>query len=144
MKLTNKRTNTILVNAQVCSEWDYCNAALIEDIDEKTIEKWKKYNKIATELKNSGTYSFYYLSIWEVCTFLNLDEDREGYERIPEDRDWSYVTDVTKEEIDEQRPEQRIDGLQLKFYGNGEMCFIGYGKHTSEEFWSSEIHLDNL
>lgn len=144
MKLTNERTSIILIDAQVCSEWDHCNAALIEGIDENTIERWKKYDNIATELSNSGTYEFNCLSIWEGCTFLNLDQVAEGYQPTPEDRSWSYVEEVTQEEIDEQIPEQRIDCLQLKFYGNGGMCFIGYGKHTSEEFYTETINLNSL
>jgi len=140
MKLTNEKTESILLKAVICSEWDYCNAALLESVTEETIERWKKYDIIAND--HSG--DFHCLTIWESCIFLNLDEDRENQVELKEDFYWSYVTDVSEEEIEEQRPEQRIDALQLKFYGNGGMCFIGYGKHTSEEFYTETINLNNL
>ena len=144
MKLTNEKTESILLKAVICSEWDYCNAALLESVTEETIERWKRYDTISTNLKNEHSGDFHCLTIWEDCTFLNLDEDRDNQIELKEGFEWSYVTDVTEEEIEEQRPEQRINSLQLKFYGNGNMCFLGYGKHTSEEFYTETINLNKL
>lgn len=144
MKLTNEKTESILLKAVVCSEWDYCNSALLENVNSETIQKWKKYDTIATDLKEGTLFEFHCLSIWEDCIFLNLDEDRENQVELGENFEWSYVTDVSEEELEEQIPEQRIDSIQLKFYGNGGMCFIGYGKHTSEEFYTETINLNSL
>lgn len=144
MKLTNEKTESILLKAVVCSEWDYCNSALLENVNSETIQRWKKYDTIATDLKEGKQFEFHCLCIWEGCIFLNLDQDRENQVELGENFEWSYVTDVSEEELEEQIPEQRIDCIQLKFYGNGGMCFIGYGKHTSEEFYTETINLNSL
>ena len=146
MKLTNEKTDSIIIKADNCSEWDYCNTVLVQDINTETLETWKKYDKIATDLKSTTVREFESLNIWEWSTFLNLDKDKREYEEYMKWGKlwWSYVTDVTEEEIEEQKPEQIVDCLQLRFYGNGEVCFLGYGKHTGEEFYSQSININEL
>jgi hypothetical protein len=142
MKLTNERTYNILIKASVCSEWDSCNAALIENVLEQTVERWKEYDKIATDTKtNSRWNDFSHLAIYEDCTFLMERNDVTA--GIPEDRSWSYVEDVTEEDL-EQKPEQRVAYGIMKFFGNGEVCFVAYGKHTGEEFFTEHLNINNL
>lgn len=142
MKLTNERTYNILIKATVCSEWDSCNAALIENVLEQTVERWKEYDKIATDIKtNSRWNDFRHLAIDEGCTFLMERGDVTA--SIPEDKSWSYVEDVTQEDV-EQEPEQRVAYGIMKFYGNGAVCFVAYGKHTSEEFFTEDLNINEL
>ena len=142
MKLTNERTYDILIKATVCSEWDSCNAALIEDVLEQTLERWREYDKIATDTKTNSRWSdFSYLAISENCTFLM--ERNDITDGIPEGKSWSYVEDVTQEDID-QEPEQKVVCGIMKFFGNGDVCFVAYGKHTGEEFFTEHLNINNL
>lgn len=142
MKLTNERTYNILIKATVCSEWDSCNSALIEDVLEQTLERWREYDKIATDTKTNSRWSdFSYLAISEDCTFLM--ERNDIIDGIPEGKSWSYVEDVTQEDLD-QEPEQRVAYGIMKFFGNGDVCFVAYGKHTGEEFFTEHLNINNL
>lgn len=137
MKVSKKPTGQILIKAQVCSEWDFCNSCLIE-FGEEDIKRWNAYDMLATSLKQKS--EFHCLAIWEGSTFLNLDEEKI---EIPDY--WCYVKVKDLNDTKEcPRPEQNIDANQIKFYGEGMVCFIGYGKHTSEEFWSETININEL
>ena len=142
MKLTSERTYNILIKATVCSEWDSCNSALIEDVLEQTVERWKEYDKIATDTKTNSRWSdFSYLAISEDCTFLM--ERNDITDGIPEGKSWSYVEDVTQEDLD-QEPEQRVAYGIMKFFGKGDVCFVAYSKHTGEEFFTEHLNINNL
>ena len=142
MKLTNERTYNILIKASVCSDWDSCNAALIENVLEQTVQRWKEYDNVATDLKNGPKEDdFSHLAINETCTFLMDRED--VVHKIPENKNWSYVEDVTEEDL-EQEPEQRVAYGIMKFFGNGEVCFVAYGVHTGEEFFTERLNINNL
>jgi hypothetical protein len=142
MKLTNERTYNILIKATVYSEWDDCNSALIEDVLEQTVERWKEYDKIATDTKtNSRWNDFSYLAIQETCTFL-MDRNDVLFD-IPEDKYWSYVEDVTQEDLDQESDQKVAYGI-MKFFGNGDVCFLAYGKHTGEEFFTEHLNINEL
>ena len=141
MKISSEPTHDILIKATVCSEWDSCNAALVQSVTQKTLERWEGYDKIATGLKSGARWDdFAHLAIYEDCDFLYLND--EIVEEL-EKKNWYYVEDVTDEDTD-QKPEQKIDVMLMKFYGNGNIQFVGYGKHTSEEFFTERINLYNL
>jgi hypothetical protein len=70
--------------------------------------------------------------------------DREDVvHKIPENKNWSYVEDVTEEDL-EQEPEQRVAYGIMKFFGNGEVCFVAYGVHTGEEFFTEHLNINDL
>jgi hypothetical protein len=150
MKISKTRTSQILVKAVTGSEWDSCNCCLI-DIEETIPEKWRHYDKVATEMSKAGTYEFAYLAMYEGGEYLNLypdhaDEDEDQYdivEEIPE-IGWCYV-DTEDDDVDDlQRPEQRIDTHMMRFYGDGIVKWVAYGKHTSEEFWTDQVNINEL
>ncbi len=128
-------TGEILIKAQLCSEWDSCNSCLVA-YTEKDLEKWKRWDSLATECAKDN--SFHCIILWEGSDFLNLDDDSI----IPEE--WCYVTADIDNIEDDQRPEQKTDAHQMRFYGNGKVCFCAYGKHTAEEFFSDTININEL
>ena len=148
MKLSKERTGYILIPAQVSSEWDFCNYCLVS-FDDKILERWRNYSRALEQLRENIAYptEIHRLSIREHSMFLNLDEDNEEYTEIIEELKELPFVHVALEEGEEDKlqvPEQRIDCLQANFYTGGRMSFIGYGKHTSEEFWTDDVEIDKL
>ena len=152
MKLSKERTGYILISAYVSSEWDTCNYCLVS-FNDKTLERWKNYSRALEQLREQLRENIAYpteihkLSIWEHSMFLNLDEDNEEYAEIIEELKELPFVHVALEEGEEDKlqvPEQRIDCLQANFYTGGRMSFIGYGKHTSEEFWTDDVEINKL
>lgn len=137
MKQSETPTQWLLIKAQICSEWDSCDSCLIE-LSEKDIEDWKKWNESATKLQQESEYRFAHLQYYYTTEFLN------GYEEVLEDKLWCFV-DLEDQDVDDlERPEQRVDTHMIKLYGDGSFCFVGYGKHTSEEFWTDSINIKEL
>jgi len=139
MKISDGITDKIIIKAQVCSEWDSCNCVVV-DIDDKLLKEWKSYDEMATKIVSEP--SFHCICIWFWGTdYLQISDDEEDIE-IPE-QEWRYI-EVNSAELEKYKPEQQVDANQIKFYGNGNICFIGYGKHTSEEFWSETVNINEL
>lgn len=148
IKINEGRTDWLLVTAQVQSEWDFCTHCLIE-IGPNTIENWKKFDEIATELRTEHTGTFHCLTIWEYSDFVNMVDDKD-VEIIPRDSH-SYIDfiaemgeDTMEDFIHNNKGEQKVDCHQIKFYGNGIIKFIAYGKHTGEEFYSDDVNINTL
>lgn len=151
MKLSNKPTGYIVVPARLASEWDTCDYCLIT-YDDKTLDKWKAYSKAIDDLKENVQYptEIHRLSIWEGgIDFFNLsdsDDDQEVVKHLDQQNGFpfAYVTLSEGEEEELLKPEQRVDCLQVNFYLGRSISFIGFGKHTGEEFWTNDIEIDKL
>lgn len=146
MKLSKERTGYIIIPAVSNSEWDTCTHVLVT-YNEQTLKRWQEYADALQGIVSNSKYphEIYCITIWEAFTFLNLDEEEyeEIYDEIKESG-FAYV-DLKSGELDYiDMPEQAIDTMQLKIDTGAELCFLGYGKHTGEEFWSNKIPLNNL
>lgn len=148
MRISEKPTEYILVRATVQSEWDSCNSCLV-CVSDSYLKRYRQWNDKATQQENADT-SFLHSCYSESSEFLYLkNTDPEWItiqniaEDIPDDKHWMFIElEDTEEEI--QLPEQRVDCHMVKMYGNGGMCFVGYGKHTGEEFWTETINLADI
>ncbi len=75
---------------------------------------------------------------------MYTDDITEELEGILSEKEWCYI-DITEEEIEQlTSPEQRIDGETMRVHIDGSFCFVGYGKHTNEEFWTSDVPTDAI
>lgn len=148
MKISEKPTEYILVRARVQSDFDSCNSCLV-CVADSYLKQWKTWDDAATQQKNT-TSGFVYSCYIETSEFLyTKDTDPEWNtveniaDEIPYDKHWMFVEiEDTEEEI--QLPQQRIDCHMVKMFGNKEMCFVGYGKHTGEEFFTETINLADI
>ena len=150
MKISETPTNWVLIKAQVCSEWDSCNCALVE-IDKGTLGRWKMWNNMANKTKELSDNYFSYIAMGEIAEFLNLFDVGSEWEQIeniaesiPVDKYWMYVEPEEEDEENIGKPEQDVRYHMTKFYGEGDVCFTGLGKHTSEEFYTVTINIDEL
>jgi hypothetical protein len=44
----------------------------------------------------------------------------------------------------EQKPEQRVAYGIMKFFGNGDVCFVAYGRNSADEFFTERLQLKDL
>lgn len=143
MKKSDKPSPFILVKANVQSEWDVCNCALVE-IDDKATHLWKIWDKSATELGERHKGDVANLSMYEnSAEYLNI-ELPEDIEEVLNTKGWCHV-DIEGADVDDmEHPEQRTDCHMMKLYGDGSVCWVSYGKHTGEEFWTETININEL
>lgn len=143
MKLTTEPTDTIVIKAQTNSEWDSCEFALVPvpDLDKinKVLEHIHTIKKI-----NSDVFK---VSFWDYANFYSsteglnetviefLDEGSEG---------WSFI-EITEEELKNlEETEQKIDTIQMCVDVYNTILWKGYGKYTSEEFYTDDISVQKL
>ncbi len=143
MKISKKPTKYILIKAQVKSEWDNCNAALLILEEKFNVLNWiKKCFDAIKEL--SKLNSFYNASFWYSVDYLSLDELDSKIEKAFEKTGWCYVTLEDKELDSLSKPEQQVDGQTIEIHAGGGFNFKGFAKHTGEEFWTDSINIDKL
>ena len=137
MKIVNNKTRVLLIKATVQSDWDFCNCAKLY-LSDSGLKELKRYDKRATEIKKKEGTSFSCLCFYDYVEFMNVDE---GIMELPN------IFNYIEEEDDTEGvtyPEQTIDDHMIKLYGDGQVCWVGYGKHTGEEFWTDTININEL
>lgn len=136
MRKSNKPTGYILIKAHLCSEWDSVDGCIVQ-VDNEKLHRW---NISATKEKELENYeyahtSYYYNTDW-IC------DDR--VDKVLKDNVWCHIA-ITDDEIEELgKPDQRVDCMMVKMYGEETCCWIGYGKHTSEEFWTETVSITDI
>ncbi len=137
-------TGTIAIKARTGSEWDNIDFALLH-ITEQSIRDMKERLECPTMVKDSRNFAG--LRYWDDPDGWYMYGEGEEFEKLSEVldfQDWCYL-DITEDEINDLgAPEQRIDGVTLKIQTDKSQQFTGYGKHTSEEFWTSDVPMDTL
>lgn len=141
MRISEKATQYIVIIAYTDSSWDCCNAVLVS-ISEKTLLRWKEISDKAVKL-SIECKEFSHLVIDDGnCIFFNAEDDL--LDSLYEHSDYLFV-ELEKDEEDKlSKPEQVVVSEQIKFYGDGEIQFIGWGKYTGEEFCSECIEIKEL
>ena len=141
MIISNEPTDTILVGATVCSDWDSCNCAVVY-IDNEILSRWYEWDRKASTLRKESDSIFRHVAIGESAKFLDITNE-ELIEAL-EKQNWVYVTIEDDDEDLEELPEQKYNCQEMKFYGNGEVCWVAYGKNTSDEFYTDTIYIDEI
>jgi hypothetical protein len=145
MKQSEKPTQWLIIEATTNSEWDTCSFVLM-NLDNANIRTLKERSQLAKAHKDN--FDFYNLSFWgnpygwyqyqEACD--DMMEKLSNAEIT-----WAFVTFDNESEIETfTKPEQRIDGGLIQFFKDGNARFVGWGKHTGEEFWTSDFPLEAL
>ena len=141
MIISNEPTDTILVDASVCSDWDHCNCAVVY-IDDDILYRWRKWNEKATQLRKEEDGGFLFLARTEDVRFLDITNGE--LIKALEKQNWVYVTIEDDDEDYEELPEQKYNCYEMKLYGNGEVCWVAYGKNTSDEFYTDTINITEI
>lgn len=140
MKLTNEKQNTIIIKATSNSEWDKADFILLNIND----EEW------TTSILTAMTHCVHLDNIIRHFQRIVLSQNVDGWyiddeENIDitnflnqHEKDWSFI-DISSEEIKELTcPEQSIQ-YDVMYVNSDNIYYKAFGKHTGEEFWTSEI-----
>lgn len=143
MKISDKSTAHILIKANTNSEWDCCEFAVIH-----LSEEWKKLQATRFEAVKPFTDDHTFQSIRFYCTSVTFyqsgGDGTPDIEELLADKDWAFV-EIDEDELDELTPpENRLDFYVLEIHRDGNARYKAYGKHTNEEFWTSEFSLQQI
>jgi len=137
MKISATPTKTIAIAARIQSEWDTVDFAIVHMGDGFITELKERLAamQLVKHLNNFSTLTFWDSTDGYYC-FGDTTADLEAALQVSE---WVYL-DIPDNEIDGfTQAEQRIDSDALRIRSDGSFCFVGYGKHTSEEVWTSDV-----
>jgi hypothetical protein len=145
MKLSETKTDWMILKASTNSEWDSCDFVLVQ-LTPAYINTLKERSNLARSfLENTDLYS---LVFWDGPKgwYRYAEENSESMEMFSDGViTWSFIEFEDDGERDAfVQPEQRIDIRQMEVYKDGEARFTGAGKYTDEDFWTSEFSIDAL
>ena len=137
----------ILLPARTDSEWDSCDAYLIQPdpemlrnlIDKMDVAAYLEAKATAEGAHYSG---FSHIAFHGSCGEFIVVSDPYDWQTGKSD-DIVQIDEELAELLDICTPEQRTDTPIIKAYPNS-VVFVAYGKHTSEEFWTSELTRDEI
>ena len=138
MKTASNITDYILVKADTNSEWDNCHFALIHCTAE-----WKEQmqQRLETVQSVENEIGFASLNYYDTSVdFYRADEKAQTeINQVLGEKDWTFV------ELDENEretfpvPENRLDTYRLSLYRYGTAIYTAHGKHSGDEFYTSEF-----
>lgn len=144
MKISDKPTKYILIKASTDSEWDCCDFALIY-----LSEEWKKLQAERLEAVKpfADNYTFSSINFYDssVNFFQTGDGEEPDMKELLADKEWAFVELDNDDETDRlTSPENRLVRYKIVIRRDGNARYEALGKHTNEEFWTSEFPLQQL
>jgi hypothetical protein len=139
MKHSKTPTDHIVIRATTNSEWDTCDFVLVSITDGFLQRLQQRQSLVETLPKDS---SFYSMSYWECVDkwCVHTGDDYEFESMLQESKEgWCFVELEEGEEEELFLVEQRVDTQTIDI-DKTFFKFKGYGKHTSEEFWTEDVN----
>lgn len=143
MKRADKNTGYLMVRAYTGSEWDICDYAIIK-IDKAWIQTMQQRMAAVEPFKKDNLFCG--LSYWDAPEnfFKDNEDDTITADGIIGEEDWCFV-ETTKEELESlPQPESRLDTHRLMIDRYGNFCYKAYGKHSGEEYYSTDVSFEKL
>ncbi len=143
MKISQAPTDTIFVKARTQSEWDSVDLGMIK-LNPAFQNTISIRAEAASHFKEDP--AFFNLSFWDNnIEWIKGDEDNDDLQAIIDHLENNSACYVLVESDDDivglGKPLQPISAVQMNIDTNGSINYIGYGKHTSEEFSTENIDL---
>lgn len=143
MNISDKPTDHILVRAHTDSEWDSCDFAIIS-----VSENWQKEQlaRLETVKAFENDWSFNSMNFFDGSAgfYSSGDDGLPDVDELLSDKMWAFV-ELTQEEQDNLTPpESCLDCYKMVLYKDGDAKYTAYGKHTDEEFWTTELPLRKI
>jgi len=132
MNIVDKYTGYIAIQAHTNSEWDTVNAAILQ-VSDADIIRWSRWSECSVTL-NRIENDFAHIVYYDSVDFVNIDEDIEDNKL--------YHIEIDKNQL--SYPDQKLDTYMVKFFGDGTMRFLAYGKNTGDEFYTDIIDIEEL
>jgi hypothetical protein len=143
MKKSETITDYILIRATTNSEWDSCDFAIIKLSDEWR-DTMQQRIKAVEPFKNDSY--FYHLSFWDAPEgfYKNIDEDDLVGEILKTESDWCFIA-IDETELEKLPvPENKLEAQQILVMKNGYARFTAIGKHSGEDFYTSDFNINEL
>jgi hypothetical protein len=132
----------ILAKAMTNSEWDNVDYALIR-LNETHLKFLVDVMKDARKLNKKYDGGFMYIKISADMADFCQEMESELSDLLVDGNEWSIVG-LDSQFVDElPRPDQEIRYGGIKITETS-VQYVAYGKHTDEEFWISEIDIEEL
>lgn len=149
MKISDTRTNKIIIKAYTNSEWDRCDFAVITLKDGLDgFLKWvERTVKIATAIAHEDK-DFFELSFLEnrsITNFYTLNEEQKPDFSFLDDekgKGWDFVELSEEEENSFSEPEEKIICKKIIFDKNKRFYIKAFGKNSLNEFFTEELLYD--
>lgn len=143
IQISQTPTEWVVVKASTNSEWDACEFIVVNFSSSYFQEL---HARIASFNKIQNEPNLYSIAYWDAPFdwFVSNHQNESEVEEFLSDPtiSWAFLKILNENEIELfEKPEQQVDGEQMRIFENGNAQFKGYGKHTSEEFWSKEFPL---
>lgn len=143
MKTTSNITDYVLVKADTNSDWDNCHFALIHCTKEWREQMQQRLKSLQSV--ESG-YGFVSLNYYDTSVdFYRTDEKGQvEIDLILGEKDWAFVELEENEQESLLVPENRLDSYRLSVYQYGTAIYTAHGKHSGEEFYTSEFSISQI
>ncbi|WP_278353982.1 hypothetical protein [Chryseobacterium gleum] len=143
MKISQIPTKHIMVKAMTNSEWDSCDFAILTITQEWNKEQQERIERIKPFSDDFSLLSMIY-SEQSITFYKDDNEFCPDSAELLDGMDWSFI-EIDEDSIEKLSvPENRLISHTVQFVKNGYGYYQVYGKHTGEEFWTSEIPLFEL
>ncbi len=138
--------NTLILKAATNSQWDSVDFALV-GLSEEFCKIIQAAYMEAEKLKKTIGYSFGHIVLGtdDAEWYVNVSDSNSPSDRIMGilgENEWA----VAKEEFETitlQGPEQSVRDGEIRVCSAG-VQFVGWGKHTAEEFYTTYIPITNF
>ena len=143
MKTTSTITDYVLIKADTDSDWDYFHFALIH-----CTEEWRGRMKqrLNTLQSVESEYTFVSLNYYDTSVdfYRTGDNEQPGIRTLLGEKDWAFVELEENEQETFLVPENRLDTYRLSLYRYGTAIYTAHGKHSGDEFYTSEFHVSAI
>lgn len=143
MKTTSNITDFILVKSDTGSDWDNCHFALIhctKDWRERMEQRLNSLQSVESE------YGFVSLNYYDTSVdFYRADEKTQTeIDQLLGEKDWAFVELDENEQDTFLVPENRLNYYRLSLYQYGTGIYTAHGKHSGEEFYTTEFPIKTI
>lgn len=143
MKTTSNITDYILVKADTDSDWDNCHYALIHCTAEWKVQIQQRLRTVQSIENEIGFASLNYYDT--SVDFYRADEKTQTeINQMLGEKEWTFVELDENEQETFLVPENRLDTYRLSLYRYGTAIYTAYGKHSGDEFYTSEFSIKDI
>ncbi len=143
MKTATYITDYVLLKADTNSDFDTCHFAVIHCTKEWRERMQQRLNALQTVESEMGFVSlkFYDTSV----DFYRIDENEQpDIQALLGGKDWAFVELEENEQDTFLVPESRLDCYRLSLYQYGTAIYTAYGKHSGDEFFTTEFSVPDI
>ncbi len=143
-----------MIKADTNSEWDSCDFVLLH-LTPDYISMLRE--RVSLAIRLAETADLYYLTFsdgpkgWykypidNSCQESTDEDETDAWKELPDNQEWAFIDLQDHSELTSvNRPQQKLNILQMNVFTNGDIRFIAFGEHSDERFWTARFSLDEF